>query len=313
MTHLLQRGRFRAVLAAAGAALAAAALTALPASASAVPPGGTAQNTAGEAGYYVAHWDNWHIRDAHAAFKVTAADMSLNGSSAYPGAVGVELCDDSNGYAAQLGLTYLNGTFEVLGASGSLDQSNGGSDPCTQNGVILTSSQNPAVQLAGSNATFNTTISGGGASAWVVPGNAGQPGVDETPVAAGDTLHLDLYYNPQWHWGGHDLQFTVQVYDAAGHFVRETQVIRKIPAENFYEAAAGVANTEAPRLTAPALNPLNSFYASFDNYNGSIRNRLRGGEDLVQAVTVNGAQQVTLQPSAITGNAFSIAEGSATP
>jgi hypothetical protein len=291
--------------------------------ASAAPVVGPSSNVTGEAGLYVEHWDNWHLRDAHATFKITAAMMHLNNAldSSYPGATGVELCDDDDNVAAQLGVTFLGGQFEVLGAYGDLTENATGSDPCSQDGVIVTDPgstnlrSGSAVQLAGAelgaSATgVNSIATGSDPDTYVFTGNQVQPSVDETSLVVGDTVTLDAYYSPAGK--RHFIQYTVDIYNTSGTFVKELQYTERVNAENFFEAAIGADNTNAPNLTAPADLPLVTFSnATFDNYNGSIRNRLIGGELLVQANTINGASQITMEPSAITGNSFSINEGSA--
>lgn len=285
------------------------------------------QSTAGEAGVEVVHWNNWHIRDAHAEFQITSAMMTLNSSlnSSYPGATGVELCDDDDNVAAQLGVTYLDGQFEVLGAYGDLTASTTGLDPCSQDGVIVTRNTShaalrdgAAVQLAGADGItsgVNDLTDPVVPHTYVFPGNEVQPAVDRTPLAVGDTVVLDAYYNPTGTGLGgriHDIQFTVDIYNTSGVFVKELQYIEQVKAENFYEAAIGVQNSNAPQLTAPADLPLVNFeLATFNNYNGSISNRLEGGEMLNTVQTINGASQVTLTPGAITGNSFPVLEGSA--
>lgn len=256
------------------------------------PPGGVTQNSAGEAGYYVQEWNNWHIRDAHATFKITAA-MEAMGGTAENGdisAVGTELCNPNDGHAAQLGLVYQDGTFEVLGQYGTL--SIGTNDPCVQSGVILP--VNDAIQLAGS------TLIG-------KPGNISDPSADELALGIGETVTTDTYYNPTTHW----VQFTVDVYSAAGSFLEERSFSQHIGFQNFYEGGIGVNNTAAPGLTAGATNPLVAFTdATFTNYNKSAVDKLVGGWDLVGAQTVNSGDQVTMTPTTPVGNSFSVLVGS---
>jgi hypothetical protein len=289
------------------------------------------QNQTGEAGYYVQHFNNWHIRDAHATFAVTAAMEALNHSATFPGAVGVELCDPDNGYAAQLGVTFIGNQFEILAAHGNLDTSATGNDPCTQNGVIVTQDSlgDAAVQLAGA-VTYksdndpiwtptavpvNIGVATGDPVTWVVPDNRNQPSAEQVPVVVGDIVTLDLYYDPQTHHGVNSLQFTTDVYTSGGVFLGENQYTDgHVHPQNFFEAAIGADNNGAPTLTAPADLPLVAFTtATFTNYNKSAVDKLNGGWGLTQAVTVNGASQVTMTPTNAVGNTFSIFEGSATP
>jgi hypothetical protein len=291
------------------------AFASLDSGASVLPP---VQNTTGESGYSVTHYQNYHIRDAHAAFVVTAAMMSLNGDSAYPGAVGADLCDDDDNVAAQFGLTFLSGKFEALAAYGTLS-SQDGNDPCTQNGVLVTApgtslAAGSAVQLAGSDGitSGSNTLTGAGGNTYVFPGNENQPSVDQTPIVVGDTVSFDTYYNANAKSNKHNIQFTLDVYSTTGSFVKEIQFTAHIRTENFFEAGIGVENTNAPQLTAPAdLSLVHFSDATFTNYNGSAINKLNGGWGLTQDDTINGAGQITLQPTSPVGNTFSILEGSA--
>lgn len=320
-----------AVAAVACAVIAAGGLFLANASAAVLPP---VQNTTGEAGWFVQHWGNWHIRDAHATFKITPAMESLDiasaSPSAYPGAVGVELCDPEDNYSAQLGATFIGGQFELLAAHGTLNASVTGNDPCVQDGVIVTKPSDPAVQLAG--AVTYAFGPGKGDAIWtgpasetdiateaadpvtyVVPANRVQPSAEQVPLAVGDTVTLDLYYSPATLHGFDALQFTTDVWSASGVFLGEDQYTdRHVRPQSFFEGAIGADNNNAPSLTAPAQLPLVSFSdATFTNYNKSAVNKLNGGWGLTEAQTVNGASQVTLTPGAPAGNAFSIVEGSA--
>jgi hypothetical protein len=244
------------------------------------------QNTAGEAGYYVNDWGNYHIRDAHSQLTVTAAMMQLpNTQTTVNQAEGNELCDPNTGDSAQIGLLWEGAAtgFEVGAQYGVLSSTPDAADPCIQDGVLEPS---PAHVLIG--------------------------GPTGNKVRVGDVLTLDVYYNPtaQAH-GRHQIQYTAC--DVTTDVCR--QAFDEVRAQNFFEAGIGVLNTGAPALTAPALNPLVTFAsATFNNYNGSARNKLAlGGWQLDEAETVNGASQVTLQPSAVVGasTVFSVAEGSA--
>lgn len=329
----LKMGKKRALGVLFGVPFAAAAVSlaafAMGAGATVLPP---TQNTTGEAGYYVQHFNNWHIRDAHATFKVTAAMMHLNtaGPSTYPGAVGVELCNPTDGYSAQLGVTFLGGQFEILAAHGNLDTTTlPGNDPCVQNGTIVTqdSLHDAAVQLAGKT-TFlvggtpiwtptavpvNIGVTTGDPVTWVVPNNRNQPSAEQVPVAVGDTVTLDLYYNPTAVHHENSLQFTTDVFGPGGAFLGENQYTDgHVHAQNFFEAAIGADNNGAPALTAPAVLPLVSFSdATFTNYNKSAVNKLNGGWGLTEAQVINGASQVTMTPTSFAGNTFAINEGSA--
>lgn len=314
------------IAAAAAAVLAAGGLFLATAGASVLAP---VQNTTGEAGYYVQHWNNWHIRDAHASFAVTAAMMHLDSAAAssYPGAVGVELCDPDDGYSAQLGAVFVGGQFELLAAHGNLDTTTTGGDPCVQNGVIVTKPFQPAVQLAGSVTRavggaaiwsapaspedLGTTVSD--PAVWAVPDNRSQPSAGQVKVAVGDIVTLDLYYNPTTVHGWNSLQFTTDVYSPGGTFLGENQYTdSRVRPQSFFEAAIGADNTSAPSLTAPADLPLVNFTtATFTNYNKSAVDKLNGGWGLTQAQTVNGASQVTLAPATAVGNSFPLLEGSA--
>jgi hypothetical protein len=284
----------------------------------AAPPGGTTQNSAGEAGYYVQEWNNWHVRDAHATFKITAAMEAMGGpitegSSTDVSAVGTELCNPNNNNAAQLGLTFLNGSFQLLAKYGQFTGNITNQDPCVQAGVLPTadSSGEAAVQLAGTNASFaandSSPVEIGSTGVWVVPGNTTTPSADTTPLVVGDTVTTDTYYSPTSHW----VQFTVDIYNTTGGFVTERAFAQHIGFQNFYEGGIGVNNTTAPTLTAGATNPLVDFSdATFTNYNKSAVNKLAGGWDLVAAQTVNSGDQVTMTPTVPVGNTFNVLVGS---
>jgi hypothetical protein len=277
------------ILAAAGIALAAASVIVTGIAEAAVVPSsavsaiGVTQNTAGEAGYYVNDFGNYHIRDAHARFTVTAAMKILPtaGPTAIVSATGTELCDPNTGDAAQTGLLWTDSGFEVGAQSGTLASLPTPQDPCVQDGVL---SPSPDHDLLGAGT-----------------GN---------PVIVGDVITVDTYYNPTpGSHGRHVLQYTAC--DLTTDVCR--QAFDSVHARNFFEAGIGVENAPATSLTAPALNPLVAFTsATFNNYNGSAKNSLAsGGWQLKEAETVNGASQVTLLPSAIAGTTFRIAEGSA--
>jgi hypothetical protein len=256
---------------------------------------------------------------------------ALNHDATFPGAVGVELCDPDNGYSAQLGVTFIGNQFEILAAHGNLDTSSTGQDPCVQNGVIVTQDNNggAAVQLAGSvdyksdndpiwsapANPVNIGVAPGDPATWVVPDNRNQPSAEQAPLAVGDTVTLDLYYNPTSSHGHNSLQFTTDVNSASGVFLGENQYTdSKVKPQQFFEAAIGADNNDAPTLTAPADLPLVAFTdATYTNYTKSAVNELNGGWGLTQAQTVNGASQVTMTPTNAVGKTFQIFEGSATP
>jgi hypothetical protein len=270
----------RAALAAGAIGIAAAAgIFIASASASVSAP---AQNTTGEAGYYVNDWNNWHIRDAHAQFTVTPAMRTLPSTSATVNeAVGGELCDPNTGDSAQAGLLWESTTgFEVGAQYGTLSSAPGAQDPCIQDGVL---SPSPEHVLLG--------------------------GTTGNKVSVGDVISVDVYYSTTAAHGRHAIQYTAC--DVTTNVCR--QAFDYVRAQNFFEAGIGVLNQGAPSLTAPALNPLVRFSdATFSNYNGSAKAKLaNGGWQLDEAETVNGASQVTLQPSAVSGVTFSVAEGSA--
>lgn len=242
---------------------------------------GVTQNTSGEAGYYVNDNGNWHIRDAHAAFTVTAAMKSTTDESTVNNAVGAELCDPNSGDAAQIGLLWEGPVtgFELAAQTGNLVPTT--QDPCIQDGVITSTPDHVLI---------------GGGDGWT--------------IRVGDQVSVDVFYNPatSGRFRSHVIQYTAC--DVTQDVCR--QAFDRVRVENFFEAGIGVLNTDAPLLTAPALNPLVSFTAAtFTNYLGTVHGVLQGGWELKEAVTVNGASQPTLQPSAPSGSAFSVAEGSA--
>jgi hypothetical protein len=247
--------------------------------------GGPVANINGEAGYFVNDWGNYHIRDAHSQLTVTAAMMELpTTSAAVNQAEGNELCDPNTDHAAQIGLLWESGTgFEVGAQYGTLSSVLNPADPCIQDGVL---SPSPSHVLIG--------------------GGTGNP------VHVGDVVTEDVYYNPvAFAHGIHQIQYTAC--DVTTDVCR--QAFDYVHAQNFFEAGIGVLNTDAPNLTAPALNALVVFRsATFNNYNGSARNKLAlGGWQLDAAEGVNGASQVTLQPGPVTGasTTFPVTEGSA--
>jgi hypothetical protein len=257
-------------------------------------------NTSGEAGYFVQHWDNWHIRDAHSAFVVTRAMEDLGGTGSTVSAVGDELCNPENGDAAQLGLVYgVNGSgFQVAFDAGVLHRLNGptsaGQNQCDDGGLIT----DPA--------TLRNSPHGGIA---LGPGAVANDG--GITINVGDQLVTDLYYNPS----SPEIQVTVQdvtqgveeqyfingdPWHGRGHVGQRSRHGQyKMPAQQFYSAGIGVLDAEAPALVAPAVNPLVTFTdATFTNYDQANVAQLDGGWSLQAVSTVNGQGFGVLVPTA---------------
>lgn len=307
-----------ALLGAAGAALTA------PAASAQVPSIAKVSNTTvGEAGYFVNDNGKTRFRDVQATFTVTAQMENLNGpqpaeapeacwviAPGHPGAcggVGVELCNDNTGYAAQLGLEFdaATGAFVAeYGWSGDAARGNphltaNGSatdpDPCAEGGLLA----------QGNGEVFLNFLNS-------------SPATANGAIHVGDVIHLEIYYAPRGHFFFHSLSFTIT--DVTQDITRVQTVY--IPAQNFYEAGIGVV-TDANLLTGGAVNLIGVFTGAFMNWYGNCY----GGRcapqgivqpshwDLVYANFVNGSNQVTLTPSALAaGNtAFEELEGSTSP
>jgi hypothetical protein len=290
-------------------------------------PSGTTSNTSGEAGYYVNEANNWHIRDAHAKFTITQAMENMGGGAAGEvSAVGTELCNPETSVAAQIGLVYLPGvgadstpTFEVLGNFGTLTSTVGAADPCVQDGVLATGPTNGAIQLAGADGLANGTTPQelGTTGVYATAPSSTDAARDSMPLAVGDSVVVDVYYDALSKSHHRALQYTLNVYNAAGASLGQRTFIQYVTTgvgngqEQFYEAGIGVNSTAAPTLTAPADNPLADFSdATFTNYDDANHSALESGWDLVEAQTVNGGGQVTLAPTVPVGNSFNMVIGS---
>jgi hypothetical protein len=241
----------------------------------------------GEAGYFVNDNGGTRIRDVQATTVITNTMEDLNGSNlADPGGVGVELCNDNTGDAAQLGLEWNGTQFEMeygytphfadLTAPAA-SATNPDPDPCAEGGLL-----NGGTGIAFAN-----------------------PFIPQL----GDTIHFEVYYNPGKH---HSLKFEVQ--DVTQNITRVQTV--KVPAQDYYEAGIGVL-TDTQNLTGGAVNLINTFTGTEFNWYGN-----KGAApatiyspshwDLELADFVNGSNQVTLTPGPLNtaGTSFEMLEGS---
>jgi hypothetical protein len=273
---------------------------ALPASAT-VPTIAKVNNTAvGEAGYYINDNGSTRIRDVQASTVITSQMEDLNGSAS-PGGVGVELCNDNTGYAAQVGLEYDATTSSFVAEynytnNPGYDSTNLGAtsgsdpDPCVEGGLLN----------GGLGQSFNNFL------------NA-SPDTAAGAIHIGDTVHFEIYYSPN---GRHDHSLSFKISDVTQDITRVQTV--QIPAQEFYEAGIGVVS-QANDLTGGAVNLINTFTGAFFNWYGNHGAPPVGIDsthwDLEMADFVNASSQVTLTPSALSdGNtSFQELEGSTSP
>ena len=253
----------------------------------------------GEAGFFVNDNGSTKIRDVQASLVVTSTMEDLNGSNTDPGGVGVELCNDNTGYAAQLGVEW-DGTKDafvaeynyvddpVLGTPylAATVNSNSDTDPCVEGGLLND----------GVGQTFSSFLN---ATPVTAPG----------AIHVGDTLHFEIYYDP---WGHrHSLKFEVQ--DLTQNITRVQTV--KVPAQDFYEAGIGVL-TENQSLTGGAVNLISAFTGTSFNWycnKGTPPDSILSSHwDTEEAVFINSSNQVTLTPAPLntSGTSFEMLEGS---
>ena len=254
----------------------------------------------GEAGYFVNDNGSTKIRDVMADLVVTNTLENLNGtsgtSSTVPGGVGVELCNDNTGYAAQLGVEWTGTNFVVaygdsttapLGDLTTTQVSNADTDPCVEGGLLYPTTIGP---------TFTNFL------------NA-SPASSVGAIHVGDTLHFEIYYDPRAKH--HTLKFLVR--DVTQNITRVQTV--KIPAQDFYEAGIGVL-TENQSLTGGAVNLINTFTNTYFNWYGNKSaapaSILNSHWDTESADFINGSNQVTVTPAALnaSGTSFQMLEGS---
>jgi hypothetical protein len=264
-------------------------------------------NTAiGEAGYFINDNGKTRIRDVQAVTVITPQMEDLNGSATTdepagaPGGVGVELCNENTGYAAQLGLEWDGAAFvaeyNYSGNAAETDPlltitSGSDPDPCAEGGLLDN----------GDGETFTNFLN-------ATPDTA--PGA----IHIGDVIKFEIYYAPKGH-RDHTLSFTIT--DETQDVTR-VQTVR-IPAENFYEAGIGVVSL-ANDLTGGPVNLVNTFTSAFFNWYGNGYGARHAPQGILQpshwdlewADFVNGSNQVTLTPGALlTGNtSFPMLEGS---
>ena len=246
-----------------------------------------ATNAVGLGGYYGADDNHTHYRYVQTVTTAAPQLIALNGVGAGSVAgVGVELCDPNIGFAAQLGVANIAGTWEVAYLAGFFKAA---ADPCVQNGLI-----NGIVFSAGTPLGLNT-------------------------VSTGDQLALAIWYAPAGPFF-HHLSFSVC--DITAGVCRQAYTTGPFNL-NFWEFGIGAAaNTVA--LTAPANNLLDSFSSNeVTCYSCSGPVPITavtpvnpfGIGGLTQAQFANVSSQIILSPnnSLTAGNQFSLWNGSTTP
>ena len=253
----------------------------------------------GEAGYYINDNGQTRIRDVQFTLQAVPTLEDLNGTTA-PGGIGGELCNENTGWAAQIGLEW------PAGAPGPVVEYNYTGNPGF-GGPGDTLAANPA------QSDQDPCVEGG-----LLNGGAGEKFGNGITVHAGDLVHFEIYYNPQGHHGWHQLKFEVQDY---------TQDLTRVQTvwiwvQDFYEAGIGVVS-ENQFVTGGPVNLVNTFTGAFFNWYGNgygPRFAPRGIDqpahwDLEMADFVNGSNQVTITPGALTaGNtSFPMLEGSTSP
>jgi hypothetical protein len=130
-------------------------------------------------------------------------------------------------------------------------------------------------------------------------------------IAQGDVIHLDLYFNRFYRF----VKFSFC--DTTQDFCRQASV--HTGWQNFYEAGIG-AVTNAPVLTAPAANFLDSFSGtSFNFYSSNTAFNsiyVPAHWELKRADFINGSSQVVMSSNGSlnnAGTAFTMFEGSTSP
>jgi hypothetical protein len=240
-------------------------------------------NPIGAAGYQGTDDNHTHYRYVQTVTTATPQLVNLNGDKATsPGAVGVELCDPNTGFAAQLGLIYVGGTYQVIGLTGYFSSA---ADPCIQNGFLS------YVQ----HVRFPLGLNG---------------------VSTGDQLQLAIWYAP---WGRHFHQLSFGVCDITSGVCRQAYTGTRYTQE-FWEFGIGAAAT-SQTLTAPADNAMDTFSSNMVTcYSCSHMVPITsvspvnpyGIGGLTEAQFVNSSSQVTMSPnnSLSSGNSFTVYNGS---
>lgn len=263
----------------------------------------------GEAGYYVNDNGQTRIRDVQATTVVTGTMENLNGLSDAPGGLGVELCNDNTGVAAQLGIEWTGAKFVV-------EYNYTGNPGFGGAGDVLAAS--PAQP------DLDPCVEGG-----LLNGGTGQHFGNEITPKTGDTVHFEIYYDPHGHWAQssaepftwtwvHQVKFLVS--DPTQGLTRVQTV--EIPSVNFYEAGIGVISQQTG-LAGGAINLIGTFTGAYFNWYGNCYGAACAPHGIVQpshwdlelADFINGSNQVTLTPSQLSaGNTtFSELEGSTSP
>jgi hypothetical protein len=200
---------------------------------------------AGVSGYGFADDNQTHFRYTQTTVVATPQLVQLNGTLASTeGSVGTELCDPNIGYAAQVGLLWDPngaalgvGSYRVFWAIGHF-ASIAFADPCSQAGFVkLLNNSGPHSSLACPTlfdcGSFNMAIS------------------------QGDSVQLAIWYAPGHHLYLHQVSFSAADSNPVTGVARQAYSYGKYQL-NFWEFGDGAVNNNAV-LTAPALNPLDTF------------------------------------------------------
>lgn len=145
--------------------------------ANAAPANPVVYNSNAEAGYYIQSHNQIHYRDVRATFPTTQAQLAIStgGSLTGNGGIGLQLCNNSTGYALQFGLipdpandpsNPAAGKFDLAYQTGTLNQVNPSSthDACATGGTL------PFPVTITTLASYNT-------------------------IPVGDTVNLEIFYN----------------------------------------------------------------------------------------------------------------------
>ena len=274
-----QRKQFLALVAA-PAAVCAMALASAPAASASVIPGVVTSDHAGIAGYYANNDGQTRIRDAKATFTVTAEMEQLATTAVGTGPVGVDLCNPNNGAALAAALAYstADSAFEFRWADGTVT---GAPDACVDGLAGL----EPGSEFTGNVNHLNLA------------------------VAVGDTVSVEVYYNP---WN-HDV--TATACDITQDACSQHHLYPG--AENWREAGVGVIDNNNACLVPPATaNEAVAFsFARFTRYTATGSGLGLLGFDLHSVTSQNAANNVVLLPSALSGahgSQFSISAGIST-
>jgi len=246
-------------------------------------------NAVGLAGYYGADDNHTHYRYVQTVTTAAPTLIALQGVHAAKtsiAGVGVELCDPNIGFAAQLGVANIGGTWVVAYLAGFYKAA---ADPCVQNGLI-----NGVVFQAGTPLGLNT-------------------------ISTNDQLALAIWYAPAGPFF-HHLSFSVC--DITAGVCRQAYTTGPFNL-NFWEFGIGAAANKVS-LTAPANNLLDSFSSNevtCYSCSGAVPITAVtpvnpfGIGGLTQAQFANVSSQIVMSPnnSLTAGNVFSVSNGSTTP